>query len=162
MAAKKKDNKNVTHVTKSVPKKKVGRPKIIKDAVSTLKKPVGRPQKEIDYIMVKELAGQGCTIEEIAGYLGLSHDTLTRRDEFMPIYQEGLNKMRRSLRRKQYEAAMEGNITMQIWLGKQMLGQSDKRETEMTVQGGEKPIKIMPVQERIKAYEHLFKEEIST
>ena len=33
-----------------------------------------------------------------------------------------------SLRRKQYELAMAGNATMLIFLGKQYLGQSDKRE----------------------------------
>ncbi len=33
-----------------------------------------------------------------------------------------------TLRRKQYEAAMGGNITMMIWLGKQILRQSDKAE----------------------------------
>jgi hypothetical protein len=33
-----------------------------------------------------------------------------------------------SLRRKQYELAMAGNATMLIFLGKQYLGQADKRE----------------------------------
>jgi hypothetical protein len=146
---KKDKNKIVPHVAKSVPKKK-------KEKFTIVKKPRGQPRKEIDYIMVKELAGQGCTIAEIAGYLNVSHDTLTRRPEFMVIYQEGLNKMRRSLRRKQYEAAMEGNISMLIWLGKNWLDQSDKRETDMVIQGGDKPIKIMPVQERIREYEKLW------
>ncbi len=33
-----------------------------------------------------------------------------------------------SLKRKQWEMAMGGNITMLIWLGKQNLGQTDKVE----------------------------------
>lgn len=33
-----------------------------------------------------------------------------------------------ALRKKQWESAMNGNIAMQIWLGKQELGQSDKVE----------------------------------
>ena len=33
-----------------------------------------------------------------------------------------------SLRRKQFEVANNGNVTMLIWLGKQYLGQSDKTE----------------------------------
>ena len=33
-----------------------------------------------------------------------------------------------SLRRMQYGAANKGNVTMQIWLGKQYLGQNDKQE----------------------------------
>ena len=31
---------------------------------------------------------------------------------------------------------MGGNVTMQIWLGKQMLGQTDKSETEVTSPDG--------------------------
>jgi hypothetical protein len=37
----------------------------------------------------------------------------------------------RSLRRLQYEAAKTGNVTMQIWLGKQWLGQKDRTETDI-------------------------------
>ena len=140
---------------KDIIKRKVGRPRT-KEPKEKL--PVGRPLLVIDYEMVKQLAEIGCTIEEIGSFLGISHDTLTRREEFLPIYHEGLNKCKRSLRRMQIQAAREGNATMLVWLGKQLLNQSDKRETEMTIQGGDKPIKIMPVQERIKEYERLFEE----
>lgn len=37
------------------------------------------------------------------------------------------------LRREQYKAAMGGNTTMLIWLGKQLLGQSDKSEQTVKV-----------------------------
>ena len=30
----------------------------------------------------------------------------------------------------QWKSAEQGNVSMQIWLGKQMLGQSDKQEIE--------------------------------
>lgn len=40
------------------------------------------------------------------------------------------------LRAAQYKAAMEGNTTMLIWLGKQRLGQSDKNE--LTGKDGER------------------------
>ena len=36
------------------------------------------------------------------------------------------NEQKRELREKQWEVAMEGNVQMLIWLGKQHLGQSDK------------------------------------
>ena len=39
-----------------------------------------------------------------------------------------------SLRRKQFELAMNGNVTMNIWLGKQKLGQSDKVETTQYIE----------------------------
>lgn len=35
-----------------------------------------------------------------------------------------------SLRRMQFKSAEDGNVTMQIWLGKQMLGQRDKSEID--------------------------------
>ena len=39
-----------------------------------------------------------------------------------------------SLRRRQFKTALEdGNVTMQIWLGKQHLDQTDKRETNVNV-----------------------------
>jgi uncharacterized protein with von Willebrand factor type A (vWA) domain len=37
-------------------------------------------------------------------------------------------KMRASLRRLQWGKAKEGNVTMMIWLGKQILGQKDRME----------------------------------
>jgi len=121
----------------------------------------GRPKKIIDYEMVKELSQHACTIEEIGSYLGCSHDTLSKDPKFKEVYQEGLNKCRRSLRSAQYEAAMDGDRTMLVWLGKCLLGQKEKTETELTLQGGTEPIKIMPIKERIKQYEKIF-HEIST
>ena len=35
-------------------------------------------------------------------------------------------KKKKALEEKQYEVAMEGNVQMLIWLGKQHLGQTDK------------------------------------
>ena len=36
------------------------------------------------------------------------------------------------LKAKQYQTAMDGNVTMQIWLGKQYLGQRDKTDVEQS------------------------------
>jgi hypothetical protein len=60
---------------------------------------------------------------------------------------------------------MEGDRTMLVWLGKQLLGQKEKKETDLTVQGGEIPIKtqeILPVKQRIKIYEKIFHDSTST
>lgn len=38
--------------------------------------------------------------------------------------------MKVNLFAKQYEIAMEGNVTLLIWLGKQYLGQTDKIDNE--------------------------------
>ena len=120
------------------------------------KKKIGRPKFVIEYDMVKELARCACTVQEIASYLGCSTDTLERDAHFKEVYQEGLHHCRRSLRRVQYEAAMDGDRTMLVWLGKQLLGQKEKQETDMTIQGGPEPIKLQDVRNRIKIYEKIF------
>jgi len=86
----------------------------------------------IDPEQVRKLAAIGCTHEEIGDIVGCSHDTLTRR--FRDEIDSGRANAKASLRRKQWETALSGNITMLIWLGKQVLGQSDKQEI---TQGGE-------------------------
>jgi len=88
----------------------------------------GRPKKIIDYDTVEKLAGLMCTQEEIAAYLDLSVRTLQRDAEFCRVYKKGMDKGKMSIRRQQYKAADGGNVTMQIWLGKQYLNQKDKVE----------------------------------
>lgn len=88
----------------------------------------GRPKKKIDYDTVRKLSEMWCTEEEIANYLDLSVRTLQRDEEFCRIYKKGLATGRMSLRRTQVKSAMNGNVTMQIWLGKQYLGQRDTVE----------------------------------
>lgn len=87
---------------------------------------MGRKKVKIDYDTVKNLAKICCTQEEIASVLGCSVKTLQRRRQFNKAYQDGLNDARASLRRLQWRSAANGNITMQIFLGKNLLGQRDK------------------------------------
>jgi hypothetical protein len=86
----------------------------------------GRPPIELDPQMVQALAERSLTQEDCAAVLGISIDTLQRR--YLDAYNEGLQKCKASLRRKQFEMAQAGNVTMLIWLGKNMLGQADKHE----------------------------------
>lgn len=79
---------------------------------------------------VRKLAGIGCTNVEIADIVGCSHDTLARR--FKDELADGRSHGKASLRRKQWNVALSGNVTMLIWLGKQILGQSDKQEIVQT------------------------------
>jgi hypothetical protein len=70
----------------------------------------------------------GATNVEIAEFCGCSVDTLTRR--FADVLVKSRAGLRAKLRRAQMKAALGGNTTMLIWLGKQMLNQSDKVEID--------------------------------
>ena len=86
---------------------------------------MARPLKPIDKKLVRTLAGMHCTVDEIAVACGCSKDTLERR--FMAEIQAGRNEGKASLRRLQWLQAQKGNTAMLIWLGKQVLGQTDRR-----------------------------------
>ena len=91
----------------------------------------GRPRFDFSdkLPLVRKLAGIQCTDEEIAAGLGCSQDTLARGRKREPDLDaailEGRANGRMSLRRAQYQKAMDGNPAMLIWLGKQVLGQRE-------------------------------------
>ena len=88
----------------------------------------GRPQLEIDPKVVAGMTFVGATNVEIAEFLGCSVDVLERR--FADVLRKKRVSMRLRLRRAQLRLAMEGNVTMLIWLGKQYLGQTDRPVAE--------------------------------
>jgi hypothetical protein len=94
------------------------------------------PTTQIDKEKFEKLCGLFCTCEDIAEFFDCSVDTIDRfckREygaNFAEVYKKKSGQGRLSLRRKQYEMAMTGNITMLIWLGKQHLGQRDKQDIE--------------------------------
>ena len=96
--------------------------------------PGGRPRIEINWPDFDRLCEVQCTLEEIAAHFGVSEDTVERavkrehKTSFADYFAEKRKAGFVSLRRRQYELAMAGNATMLIFLGKQYLGQSDKRE----------------------------------
>lgn len=88
----------------------------------------GRPAIEIDTKEVTKLAYMQCTIPEMAAWFGVSVPTMERRvakKDLHAIVEQGRCQGRMSVRRKQFQLLDEGNVTMAIWLGKQMLGQRD-------------------------------------
>lgn len=84
---------------------------------------MARPVKEIDEELLYKLAQIHCTMREMSDIIGVSQDTLKRR--YADLIDKGKSEGKMRLRRKQIEVAMQGNHTMLIWLGKQMLGQSE-------------------------------------
>ncbi len=101
-----------------------------------MKKKMGRPKIEVDLEMVESLARVGCTDEEIAREIGICVASLRNRkkeQDFLAALKKGRNGAMISIRRAQFIAGVEnGNVTMLIWLGKQMLGQRDRHEVEVT------------------------------
>lgn len=109
---------------------------------------MGRPKIEIDYRQLEALCAVQCTLADIASVFNCSEDTIERRckehykDEdgepmtFAEVLKKYSAEGKASLRKKQYNIAMQGNVSMLIWLGKQLLGQKDRSD----VTSGDKPV----------------------
>jgi hypothetical protein len=115
----------------------------------------GRPTKDFDLTEVEKLGMLGATAPEMAAWFGCGLRTIERRmgkadGDFRTAYDRGFGRLKISLRRQQIEAAKGGNITMLIWLGKQMLGQADKaevREDSEVTTVAQKPLALTPEDE---------------
>ena len=84
----------------------------------------GAPKKEVDVKVLRNLLEIQCTIKECAHVLGVSTDTLQRN--YKDVIEQGKTMGKVALRRAQWRNAIEkNNVTMQIWLGKNVLSQSD-------------------------------------
>jgi hypothetical protein len=83
----------------------------------------GPNQKVVDPDEVYRLSNIGCSMEEMAQFFGIDRETL--KYNFLPYIQRANSDLYRKIRNKQIEVALDGNPTMLIWLGKNMLGQSD-------------------------------------
>ena len=101
-----------------------------------VKKKMGRPKKIINKKTFEGLCSIQCTYLEICDILEVSDKTLnnwcreTYKQTFSEVFKKKSATGKASLRRMQYKNAENGNATMQIWLGKQYLGQKDKQELE--------------------------------
>jgi len=99
----------------------------------------GRPKAIIDWEKVDKMLQAGCTGTEVAAALGYHPDTLynackrVHKMDFSAYSQAKRAHGDQLLRTAQYSKAMSGDTTMQIWLGKQRLGQSDKKEIKQDI-----------------------------
>ena len=97
----------------------------------------GRPRIQIDRGIFENLCALQCTLEDIAGCFGCSHDTIERwcrreyRRNFAEIFEEKRGKGRISLRRTQWKLA-ERSPAMAIFLGKNYLGQTDRQDVKLS------------------------------
>ena len=93
--------------------------------------PMGSPKIHVDWEQFDSLCEIQCTLQEIASFFRCSEDTIEHRvkEKFECTFSELWKKKsaggRSSLRRKQFQVALKGNVSMLIWLGKQYLYQRD-------------------------------------
>lgn len=98
---------------------------------------MGRPKivwSDKQYASLEYMALIHCTQKEMAGVMHVDEDTLNRLIKvrydcsFSEFYERYSANGNMSLRRAQFKSAEAGNTSMQIWLGKQWLGQTDHQE----------------------------------
>lgn len=86
------------------------------------------------YASLEYMALIHCTQKEMAGIMHVDEATLNRlikvryKMSFSEFYERYSANGNMSLRRAQFKSAESGNTSMQIWLGKQWLGQRDQQE----------------------------------
>jgi hypothetical protein len=106
-----------------------------------------REEIEINLDSLEKLCRLNCTHDEIAAYFNVSTKTVQRRykddADFAAAVDKGKAHGRLSLRRQQMKLVEDGNPTMAIWLGKQLLGQTDKQEIDQYNHGDKISIEIV-------------------
>jgi hypothetical protein len=84
----------------------------------------GRRPIDVDERIVRAMAMVGGTYDEIGEFFGCSGTVIRKR--FGDIVRGARAGRKLRLRQAQYQTALAGNVTMQIWLGKNELGQRDE------------------------------------
>ena len=81
--------------------------------------------------LIEKLYSVMCKDDEVEGIIGADIETLKAEhniERFSRAQKKGQSIAKNSLRRAQFKSALDGNVTMQIWLGKQILGQREPRD----------------------------------
>ena len=95
---------------------------------------MSRPTITFDYDEIYEISKTHCSFLDMAKYFNVSEGTINNRykedEEFKLAVDRGRFEAIKGLRRRQIETAMDGNTQMLVWLGKQLLGQSDKVDVD--------------------------------
>lgn len=84
---------------------------------------VGRGKVVVPPDEVRKLASYWCSYKEIADWFGINIETL--KYNFHAEIELGRAETKQALRKAQIETALKGDRTMLIWLGKNLLSQSD-------------------------------------
>ena len=78
---------------------------------------------------IQMLASFGCSIIEIAKYFKVDESTV--RKNYKDELETGRESLKVKLRQLQWDHAARGNTALLIWLGKQYLGQTDRKEIDL-------------------------------
>src|ERR1700716_2691712 len=91
---------------------------------------------KIDLAELERLSAMQCTDQEIAAWFNVTTRTIERRRKkraFAEVMDRGKAKGRISVRRMQIKLLEQGNATMGVWLGKNILGQTDEIRHEVSL-----------------------------
>lgn len=101
---------------------------------------MARPSKQFDEATFEKLCAMMCSEDEICSFFNTTDKTIAKwcKRTYGMCFSDCLKRFgttgKISLRRAQFKSAIDkGNVTMQIWLGKQWLGQKDKVENNIQV-----------------------------
>ena len=87
---------------------------------------MARPKKQLDEGKIANLAFEGANNNQIATLVGCDEGTI--RGRFSDLVAKKRAERKLELRKFQWKAASQGNVTMLIWLGKQELDQADQHD----------------------------------
>ena len=112
------------------------------------------PESKINLDELEKLCSLQCTQPEIASWFGVHTRSIEKRVAATTIYDRTLESGEKvkltfreimdrgyargkiSVRRAQMKLLEEGNATMGVWLGKNILGQRDNLDTTLAAPGG--------------------------
>lgn len=100
------------------------------ETTAEIKRKVGRPKKQMSDVegIIYKLSKLHCTVSEISAVTGVARKILNT--DYAELVDRGREDGKQTLRRYQWEQAEKGNVSMLIWLGKQVLQQRDKQPDE--------------------------------
>ena len=109
---------------------------------------MGRPRKQIDKTEFEKLCSLQCTEREFCSWFDVSDETLNKWCKenydgrtFLDVFKEKRENGLISLRRTQFQLA-EKSPAMAIFLGKNLLGQTDKVEQTQTINGAVPTVQV--------------------
>ncbi len=102
-----------------------------------------RPPMEIDVEKLKEFLAVNMPVRRIAHYFNCTPETLYNK--FRDLIVQSNVDYEYGLRLAQLRAANDGNPTMLIWLGKQVLGQSDEQKVTIEQKPSVSDITFIPL-----------------